>query len=174
MNVANLTLIHADASTSELGELLNQDLTVVQLVRYFGCLPCKAYLAELADRYPEIAARGAGVLVVGGSADYQQQHLAKKGYPFPLMLDPEHHLRRAAGLSTLTLWEWLNPGGLWHYVKALFAGQPISKITRDTDKSPGVLILNRSGDIVWAHEGHFFGDYPPIDQVLTQIDRARS
>jgi hypothetical protein len=174
MNIAELPLIHPDTSVTTVGALLTSNFTVIQLVRYFGCLPCKAYIAELADTHQDFSSRGAGVVIIGGSADYQQQRLAKKGYPFPLMLDPEHGVRKLADLSTLTIWQWLNPRGLWHYIKALFAGQPISKITRDTDKSPGVLIVDKTGDIVWSQEGHHFGDYPPISEVLTQLDLLRN
>lgn len=41
------------SATTTLGEALTHQLTIVQLVRYFGSLPCQEWLVELEHRRPD-------------------------------------------------------------------------------------------------------------------------
>lgn len=76
---------------ARLGDHLTAPVTVVQLVRYFGCLPCQEWLIDL-DR--AAAAENLGALAIGGSADYQATWLKEeRGVRMPLLLDPDHRFR---------------------------------------------------------------------------------
>jgi peroxiredoxin len=71
-------------------------LLVVQLVRYFGCLPCQQGLIDLDRAAHEITLLGAVAVAVGGSADYQARWLRhERGVKIPLLLDPAQRLRAA-------------------------------------------------------------------------------
>lgn len=147
--------------------LAGHRLTVIQLVRYFGCLPCQEWCVELDRSSSALEAQGVGVAAVGGSADYQAQWLREeKGVAMPLLLDPEHVFREAVGAAAPLGMRMLNPRGAAAYVGSLRRGYRPQSITRDTVRSPGVVILDAAGELRWQHIGTRIGDYPPVDEVV--------
>ena len=67
----DLSLSAPGGAPVSLGEVLTRRLTVVQLVRYFGCLPCQEWLINLDRVAGELAQQEVGAIAIGGSADYQ-------------------------------------------------------------------------------------------------------
>lgn len=152
-----------------LGDHLTAPVTVVQLVRYFGCLPCQEWLVEL-DR--AAATENLGALAIGGSADYQATWLQEeRGVRMPLLLDPEQRFREHVDAVKPLGWRMADPRGLTAYVRSLRHGFKPQAITRDTVRSPGVVILDREGRLQWSYIGNRIGDYPPIDKVLDAAAR---
>lgn len=93
--------LHDPGGPVPFGELAADPLVVI-LVRYFGCLPCQAYLQDIdaaRRRFPPQA----GVVAVGGSADYHARWLRdSQGIDMPLLLDSHQHIRTLAELGDLT------------------------------------------------------------------------
>lgn len=111
------------------GDLSADPLTVI-LVRYFGCLPCQAFLAEVDRRVEEFPGR---VIAVGGSADYQARWLReKKGVTLPMLLDAPQVIRTALDIADLTTGELSSGRGWANYGKA---------ISRDTTRRREPLCL---------------------------------
>jgi peroxiredoxin len=153
-----------------LGILDAHRLAVVQLVRYFGCLPCQEWCVELDRSAQHLSDLDVGAAVVGGSADYQARWLQEeKGVTIPLLLDPDHEFREAVGAARPLGLRMLNPKGAAAYAATLRRGYRPQAITRDTVRSPGVVILDRSGVVVWKHVGKRIGDYPPVAEVLDEV-----
>ena len=65
-----------------------------------------------------------------------------------------------------------DPRGLAAYAGALLRGAQPQRITRDTVRSPGVIILDRALTLRWAYVGRRIGDYPALDAVLDAVERA--
>jgi hypothetical protein len=55
------------------------------------------------------------------------------------------------------------------YTRSLANGFRPQHITRDTVRSPGVVVLDRSGTVRWRHIGTRIGHYPPLDEVLAFV-----
>ncbi len=144
-------------------------LLVVQLVRYFGCLPCQRYLEDLDGRAPELQALGARAVAIGGSADYQARWLLERGVKMPLLLDPEQRFREWAGMGDLSPRQAMSLTGMRNYVGAILAGYGLQRPTQDRQKSPGVVVLSGSLDLVWSYEGTALGDYPPVDALIATV-----
>lgn len=160
----------ADGSRVVLGDLLTRRLTVVQLVRYFGCLPCQEWLIDLDRATAELERHEAGALAIGGSAPYQAVWLREeKGVGLSLVLDPEHRFRDHVGASKPLGWRMADPRGAAAYTRSLINGLRPQGITRDTVRSPGVVLLDQTGVVRWRHIGTRIGDYPTLDQVLAVI-----
>jgi peroxiredoxin len=171
----DLTLTDPEGRPVLLGDLLaGSRFTVIQLVRYFGCLPCQEWCVDLDTHGARLAEDGIGVASVGGSADYQAQWLRdEKGVSMPLLLDPEHQFREAVGAAAPLGVRMLNPKGAAAYVGSLRRGYRPQTITRDTVRSPGVVILDDAGSVRWQHVGKRIGDYPPVEQVLAAAASLR-
>lgn len=146
-------------------------LLVVQLVRYFGCLPCQEWLVSLDAAGKELAQFGARPLAVGGSADYQARYLQEqRGVTMPLLLDGNQEFRDVVGIGDLGV-RLLDPRGLVSYGRALAAGFRPQRVTRDTVRAPGVVILDQNLAVRWSFEGSRIGDYPELSEVLTATAR---
>ena len=97
---ADLTVITPEGDPVPVASLVTGRLLVVQLVRYFGCLPCQDWLMQLDQLAPSLSEHGVSVAAVGGSADYQARWLRdEQGVGVPLFLDPDHQFRSAVGLD---------------------------------------------------------------------------
>ncbi len=163
---ADLSLFTPEGAAVPVGDLVGEGFTIVQLVRYFGCLPCQSWLLELDAAAPELAARGIRVAAVGGSADYQAQWLRdEKNVSIPLYLDPEHDFRTAVGAEKKLGLKLLKPAGAAAYARSLREGLRPQAITRDTLRSPGVVILDSTLTVRWQHIGERIGDYPPLAEA---------
>lgn len=170
----NLELLTPDGQVTTLGEHLAHDLTVVHLVRYFGCLPCQEWLVGLDRATRMLADQGVGAMAIGGSADYQAVWLREeRGVRIPLLLDPEHVLRSHVDAVKPLGWRIADPREAAAYLRSLGAGYRPQAVTHDTVRSPGVVVLDRSGAVRWRHVGSRIGDYPALDEVLTALTSAR-
>lgn len=143
---------------------------VVQLVRYFGCLPCQEWLIGLDQLSADLDELGADAAAVGGSADYQAAWLRdERGVTMPLYLDPQHVFRHAVEMEKPLGWRMANPRGAAAYVRSLRHGYAPQKVTKDTVRSPGVVIIDSEHRVVWRYEGTRIGDYPEHSVVLDAV-----
>jgi len=138
----------------------------MQLVRYFGCLPCQEWLVEL-DRHAEAwRSLGCGAVAIGGSAGYQARWLRdERGVRIPLLLDPGHAFRESVGTGATLGARLLDPRGAAAYTRSLRHGFRPQRITRDTTRSPGVVVVDWAGTVRWQYVGQRIGDYPLLAAV---------
>lgn len=168
----DLPLSTPDGAPVVLTDMLSGRLTVVHLVRYFGCLPCQEWLIHLDRVAGELAGRGVGAIAIGGSADYQAAWLREeRGVRLPLLLEPEHRFRDHVGALKPLGWRLADPRGAAAYTRSLVNGFRPQHITRDTVRSPGVVVLDQTGAVRWRHIGTRIGHYPPLEDVLAAVAR---
>jgi len=167
-----IPLLTASGRTTTLA-VYSGRMLVVQLVRYFGCLPCQEYLRELDRRKGELEAMGAMAIAVGSSADYQARQLREFGIAMPLLLDPDGSLRNWLGFIDLTMRQMAAPRDIGSYLAARRSGLRPRVPTRDVAKSPGIAIFDADLRLIWIHEGRRLGDYPPIHALLATVASLR-
>lgn len=167
---ADLALRTPEGDGVRLGDVVTGDWLVVQLVRYFGCLPCQEWLMALDAATAELATLGARPVAVGGSADYQARWLRdERDVRMPVLLDPEHRLRDAVGARDPLGVRLADPRGLAAYAGALARGARPQRITSDTVRSPGVVVLDAALRVRWAYVGRRIGDYPALGDVVAVV-----
>jgi peroxiredoxin len=170
--IDSVTLYDVDGRRVELDSLLEKPL-VVPLVRYYGCMPCQAFLRELEETREQLESIGLGVVGVGGAADYQARHLMDSGVGFPLLLDPDHRLYEALGLCRIHWWKLLSPFTWWKYLKAARRARQ-GRITGHPLQAPGLAIIDRDRTVRFLHRGETLGDYPSAGQLLEAARKNRS
>lgn len=170
-SLADVKVETADGEPVAIGSLVDRP-TIVVVPRYYGCLPCRGYLREVAARYDEVEAAGAAALGVSVGADFQARWLMdEQGVGYPLLVDPERAVYDALDLPR-KWWVAFNPKGWWNYAKAIFRGNRQGKII-DPIQLPGLAILDADANVVSVHRGKALGDYPPLDRVLDEIRTLR-
>ncbi len=135
-------------------------------------MPCQDYLAQLREAHGRVVQLDAAVVAVGGSARYQAEMMQSE-FPFPLLVDPDQQLRAAVDFGNLRPWQLLKWSGAKRYAAAFRRGAHQGRVTRDTKRSPGVVILDGGLEVVWSHEGTGLGDYPPVDDVISALEVAQ-
>lgn len=166
----NLALVDPDLIPVRLGDHLTARFTVVQLVRYFGCLPCQDWLLKLNRAAPTLASLHASAIAVGGSADYQARWLRdERGVQIPLLLDSEHQMRAAVEATKPLGIRMLDPRGIAAYARAMRDGLQPRGLTRDAVRTPGIVILDKTGTVRWQYLGNRVGDYPTLATVRREL-----
>lgn len=170
----DLELRSPEGEPVPLRDVLAFELSVVQLVRYFGCLPCQEWLVELDRHAGELARGGVGAAAVGGSADYQAVWLREeRGVSIPLLLDPDREFRAAVDASRPLGWRMADPRGAAAYVRSLTHGYRPQSVTHDTVRSPAVVVLDSAGIVRWRFVGTRIGHYPTLDEVKAALAKLR-
>lgn len=169
----DIPLFTAGGAETTLGALLQQPVTIVQLVRYYGCLPCQEWAVEASGLQKELAAEGIGVVAVAGGADYQAAYLRdERGVTIPLLLDPAQQVREAVGAMKSIGLGIVDPRSGLAYLKSMARGYRQKDLPpKDSMRSPGVVVLDASGKVLWQHIGTYVGDYPAVAEAVA---KARS
>lgn len=155
-----------------LGDLVDRP-TIIDLVRYYGCAPCRHQLAQLATVYPSITSRGGAVLGIGPRAAYQARLLStRRRIPFGLYLDPDHGAARAIGLGRQSLLRFVfDLRAWWRWLKGFVrVGQ--GAITGGWWEVPAIVVVDAQCRVQWLYLGDSIGDYPPLTETLAHLDRV--
>jgi peroxiredoxin len=124
----------------------------------------------------EFDRRGVSVVVVSFAqptklVHYQELHR----WPFPIIADPERKAYRAFDLQRLSLFRVFSPATLKRYLQLLFKGMKQEPYGgEDIYQSDGDFLLDRRGNILFAHRSQDPADRPAPAKLLEEIDRFRT
>lgn len=170
-DLSNIVLADPEGNPVRLGDAVDRP-TVIDLVRYYGCAPCRVQLRELAANLSKLEGMGAGVLGIGPRAAYQAKLLSRRRVDFPLLLDPDHLVARAVGMGRQPLLRWIfDLRAWWRWLRALFRGGQ-GMVTSGWWEVPGIVIVDGSCRVRWLYRGKSMGDYPPLATTLEQLARV--
>lgn len=165
--LADIEVRRPDGEAVRIGELVDRP-TILVIPRYYGCMPCRDYLRQVADRYEEVGAAGAQAIGLSVGADFQAAWLAEHyGIPFPLLVDPERKVYEAIELPR-KLSVVLHPRGWAKYASAIWRGNRQGRIV-DPFQLPGLALLDETARPLKVHRGKALGDYPALDAVLQEL-----
>jgi peroxiredoxin len=165
--LADVRVREIDGREVRLGDLIERP-TVLVVPRYYGCLPCRDYLAQVSRRYDEIEAAGGAAIGVSVGTTHQARWLSEeRGIDFPLLVDAERHLYDALDLPK-KWWVALNPRGWVSYGRAITHGERQGKVI-EPNQLPGLAVLDADANAELIYRGRALGDYPPLDQVLAEL-----
>ena len=124
----------------------------------------------------EFDRRGVSIVVVSFAEPcklvrYQQRH----GWPFAVFADPERKAYQALGLPRLSSWRVFSPSTLGLYLRLMRGGMKQERSDgADIYQAGGDFLLDRAGDILYAHRSRDPADRPPAVMLLREIDRLKS
>lgn len=121
----------------------------------------------------EFDRRGVGIVVISFAeperlAPYQEHH----HWPFILLADPKRIAYQAFALKRLSLLRVFSPSTLRLYIRLLREGKKIQSYGKDDYyQAGGDFLIDRQGDILFAHRSQNPADRPSIEKLLEVIDR---
>lgn len=161
-------LERADGSAAKLSEFVKGP-TIIAIVRYYGCMPCRDFLLALEEQRRSAAAAGISMVGVGKAADYQAEWLmSSAGIGYELLVDPEENIYRALELGHFPWWRMLAPTTARNYLRALRRARQ-GRITNHALQAPGVVAVDPDMRLTFVHRGETLGDYPDARDVIAAV-----
>ena len=124
----------------------------------------------------EFDRRGVGIIVISFAeperlAPYQERH----HWPFVMLADPKRIAYHAFALKRLSLLRVFSPSTLRLYIRLLHEGKKIQSYGKDDYyQAGGDFLIDREGNIFFAHRSQNPADRPPIEKLLDAVDQISS
>jgi AhpC/TSA antioxidant enzyme len=139
-------------------------------------MPCVAHLGEVSGNLAKLEAVGLSVLAVGHAPpEIVKQFIEREKLLFPIVTDPERVGYKSLGLGRVKLWHFLRPRILGNFLKLLFKGQKIRRLTwtEDVFQLGGDYIVDRNRKILFAYPSQDATDRPSIATILDAEAKTR-
>jgi len=118
--------------------------------------------------------RGVTIVVISFAeperlAPYQEHH----HWPFVLLADPKRIAYQAFALKRLSWFRVFSPSTLRLYFRLLREGKKLQSYGKDDYyQAGGDFLIDREGNILFAHRSQNPADRPPVEKLLEAIDRT--
>jgi len=133
---------------------------------------CREHVVQLHHRIEELHATGAEIYVIGnGSPSFIDGFREETGWRGAIYVDPSLEVYKAAGLKRGVLKTFNLAAGI-RSIGTLRRGIKQGRTQGDPWQQGGVLVIDRAGEIVWAHASGGPGDNATADQILTALRPA--
>lgn len=122
----------------------------------------------------EFDLRGVAIVVVSFAeperlAPYQEHH----HWPFVMLADPKRIAYQAFALKRLSWFRVFSPPTLRLYFRLLREGKKFQSYGKDDYyQAGGDFLIDREGNVLFAHRSQNPADRPPIEKLLEAIDRT--
>ena len=120
----------------------------------------------------EFERRGVAIIVISFAEPaklihYQHYH----NWPFTVLADPDRTAYRAFDLKKLSWFRVFSPATLRLYFKLLWEGKKMQHYGKDDYyQAGGDFLIDRDGNILFAHRGSEPSDRPAATRLLDAID----
>lgn len=101
---------------------------------------------------------------------YQEYH----HWPFEILSDPKRLAYDSFGLKKLSLFRLFSLSTVRLYLRLLREGKRLQNYGKDDYyQAGGDFVVDRRGNVLFAHRSHDPSDRPAISELLEAIDRAK-
>lgn len=173
----NITVSDKQGQPVEIKSLWHQGPTLISFLRHFGCIHCRARMAEVEEHRAELEAAGLQLVALAlGEPKHAERYCGKLAPNMECFADDKNDGYYAWGLRQGTAGEFLTQGlnVLKASAKAFAAGHMQGATTGDARMLPGTFIVDRVGVIQFAYYSEYAGDDPAIDVLVTEANRLKA
>lgn len=176
----DLSLLDTTGAVRSLSDFWAQRPALLIFLRHFGCSCLAERWDKLRDEVQDYQRAGASIVAIGqGEPERTAAVAQRRGYPFPLLCDPDRRAYQAYGLLEGSVAQILHD----------FAWKPNDRETgetwvtsrRGTERAlvdnpwqlPGEFVVSTHGIIVHAHRYQYCEDFPAKTVLLGAIAAAQ-
>ncbi len=173
----NITVSDKQGQPVELESLWDQGPTLISFLRHFGCIHCRARMAEVEQHRAELEAAGLQLVALAlGEPKHAERYCGKLAPHLECFADDKNDGYYAWGLRQGTAGEIFSNGlnVLKASAKALAAGHMQGASTGDAAMMPGTFIVDRNGVIQYAYYSQYAGDDPAIAILINEASRLQA
>jgi hypothetical protein len=130
----------------------------------------------LRDRYAEIQALGAEVVVIGtGDVRYARSFAEDDHIPFPVLVDDDAQAAAAAGVERAGLFQMFAPGSFGPTLRAWRAGFRIGRPGRRVDQMGASFVVSPDPErLIYQHYDQHPADHAPMEAIFDALRRPES
>ncbi len=144
-------------------------LTLVSFLRHFGCIHCRARLAELETHREVLHKAGFKLVTLAlGEPKHAERYCGKLAPHLDCLADDKNEGYYAWGLKQGTTSEFLTHSMdvMKASLKAMANGHMQGVATGDAHMLPGTFIVDAAGTIRYAYYSDYAGDDPSIETLI--------
>jgi peroxiredoxin len=173
----NITVSDKRGQPVEIESLWGQGPTLISFLRHFGCIHCRARMAEVEAHRVELEAAGLQLVALAlGEPKHAERYCGKLAPNMECFADDKNDGYYAWGLKQGTAGEFFTHGldVLKASAKAMAAGHMQGAATGDARMLPGTFIVDRDGVIQYTYYSEYAGDDPAIDILVNEAKRLQA
>lgn len=163
----------ADKSAYPLSRLWSNGPAILVFLRHAGCAFCREHVAQLREDRARFEAHAAtiGLITLGQPGD-TAAFCRERDLPdsFVCLSDLERSAYAAYGLSRGSATELLSPRVVARGFQAILHGHLVGMPKGDPFQMPGIFIVDRDGDIRYAHRHRDAADNPPNAELFAVLE----
>lgn len=176
----DLTLPDTEGRPRKLSEFWRERPALLLFLRQFGCSCLAERWEKLKEEVAVFEEAGAQVVAVcQGEPERAAAVARRRGYPFPLLCDPDRGAYRVYGLPEGTSAQILHdfawkPGDRATGEKMVTSRHGTERALVDNPwQLPGEFVVTPSGRLTLTHRYQYCEDFPPKTVILGAIQAAR-
>jgi peroxiredoxin len=161
----------------ELASYWQKGPTLVSFLRHFGCIHCRARLAQLEAHKDELRTAGLQLVALAlGETKHAERYCGKLAPDLDCLADDKNDGYYAWGLRQGTNGEIFKYGMdiLKASAKAMKSGHTQGAATGDARMLPGTFINDRDGIVRYAYYSAYAGDDPTIDALVGEAQQMKA
>ena len=113
------------------------------------------------------------VLIGNGTVEQACEYKLRASLPFRLLVDPKLVGYQAMALKR-SLRTGFRPRKFFGLARAWRTGLPGGPVGGDDDQLGGLFVIDRDGEVRYAHVSHEPGDEPPVEELLESLRRIQA
>ncbi len=176
----DVSLADTNGRQRRLSEFWKAKPALVLFLRQFGCSCLAERWEKLQQEISELDGAGAQVVAVcQGEPERTAEVARRRGYPFPMLCDPDRKTYQLYGLPEGTPAQILHdfawkPGDRQTGEQLLTSRRTTERALVDNPwQLPGEFVISTAGRLVHTHRYQYCEDFPPKTVLLGAIAAAR-
>ncbi len=176
----DVALADTTGGQRRLSEFWKAKPALVLFLRHFGCSCLAERWEKLQQEISDFGVAGAQVVAVCQGEPERTAAVAKRrGYPFPILCDPEREAYQIYGLPEGTPAQILHdfvwkPGDRETGEKMLASRRATERALVDSPwQLPGEFVVSTAGRLVHTHRYQYCEDFPPKTVLIGAISAAK-
>lgn len=122
----------------------------------------------------EIEAAGGHIVLVGmGTLAQTREFIQRFEVPFPMVCDPDQHLYREFSIDRMSALGFVSPTMALRGIAAMAEGHTMGLPQGDVRQLPGVVIIDRGGQVQYRHESDNPSDHPAPAELIGALERIQ-